>query len=170
MDSASVPHRRLTPTSSSGDEVVCATMHAERLHDDRVWVLVQRFLSDSARPWTVFVEPVHARIAGVDLAPRLAWLAERGHESAMHTHLSQLHGDRERASGFSKGSEPSARAVEDCLDNDFRYLVARGHVPRGFVAGAWRVDDRVLVWLVAHDFVYDCTLRTYMPAGAGSTQ
>jgi peptidoglycan/xylan/chitin deacetylase (PgdA/CDA1 family) len=145
--------------------VVCATLHAEQLHDEDVWRLTRSTLSRSKLRWTVFVEPLTARIAGYEIAPILAWLAENGHEVAMHVHHHLLLGEPGRTTGFVRGKPLSRDDVERCLSECHDYLTKRGHDPVGFVSGSWLVLDPIFEWLSAHGFVYDSTLRTYASAG-----
>ena len=136
-------------------------MHAERLDDDRVWALVQAALARRPWRWTIFVESLHARISGVELAARLDWLADQGHEIAQHTHHYVLEGEPGHPTGFSKGAEPTEAVIRACMEGGLTYLQDRGHRPIGFVSGAWRARDSVFAWLAANGFVYDSTLRTY---------
>ena len=145
--------------------VVCATMHAEQLHDERVWSLTRSTLVKSELRWTVFVDPLLPRIARFDIAPVLAWLAEHGHEVAMHVHQHTLVGETGHTTGFIRGQTLSDDDIRRCLSESHEYLTERGHHPVGFVSGSWLVLDPIFEWLSGHGFVYDCTLRTYANAG-----
>lgn len=144
--------------------VMTATMHAERLHDDAVWQRVRQLLEDwnrrRDRRWTLFVEPLRARVAGVDLKPRLDWLRDNGHEIAMHTHFYRLSPPGEPLT-FHKEAALDPASLQRCLDEDLAYLADAGHSPAGFVAGSWTVLDFVPEWLASHEFRYDCTRRSY---------
>jgi hypothetical protein len=145
--------------------MVCATMHAEQLHDERVWSLTRSTLLSSELRWTVFVDPLLPRIARYDIAPILAWLAENGHEVAMHVHHHALVGEKGRTTGFVRGQTLSSDDIRRCLSESHDYLTERGHHPIGFVSGSWLVLDPIFEWLRGHGFVYDSTLRTYANAG-----
>ena len=67
--------------------------------------------------------------------------------------------------GYVKGSPLTARDIQRCLSETFEYLHERGHRPKGFVSGTWLVLDPIFEWLASNGFDYDCTLRTYAPAG-----
>jgi peptidoglycan/xylan/chitin deacetylase (PgdA/CDA1 family) len=149
--------------------VICPTLHAEQLHEERVWSATRAVLKRAGLRWTVFVEPLHARLAGIDLSPQLAWLVEHGHEVAMHTHHHLLQGEPGHTVGFLKGQHLEDQDVWRCLEEDHAYLVERGHVPKGFVSGSWLVLDSIFEWLAANGFVYDCTLRTYWSSGPHSS-
>jgi hypothetical protein len=140
-------------------------MHAEQLHDERVWSLTRRILFKSELRWTVFVDPLLPRIARYDIAPILAWLAEHGHEVAMHVHHHALVGEKGHTTGFVRGETLSADDIRRCLSESHDYLTERGHHPIGFVSGSWLVLDPIFEWLSEHGFVYDSTLRTYANAG-----
>jgi hypothetical protein len=149
--------------------VVCATMHAEHLHREQVQDRVRSLLARSPLRWTIFVEPLVARTGGQELAPTLDWIAERGHEIAMHVHHHVLVGAPGSTTGHVRGLRPSAADLERCLDECLDYLTRRGHAPVGFVSGFWLVRDEIFRWLAEHGFLYDCTLRTYAAAGAETT-
>jgi hypothetical protein len=144
---------------------LCPTMHAERLEDERVWSLVKFVVTRSQWRWTLFVEPLSARIAGADLAPRLSWLADHGHEIAMHIHFRPLLGEPGATTGYTKTGPVSDESAIRCLDEGYAYLHERGYEPVGFLSGAWRLFDTAFSWLQANGFRYDSSLRTYAPAG-----
>jgi hypothetical protein len=140
------------------------SFHAERLEDDEVWSRVRKVLavvgSRGGRA-TLFVEPLSARLKGFDLEERLEWAASGGHEIALHTHFYQLLGPPGATTGFRKGAPPTDEDVTRCLDEGLAYLDRRGFRPRGFVSGAWAIAPRAFNWLAQHDFVYDCSFRTF---------
>ena len=146
---------------SVGEFPCCATLHAERLHDSQVWNRVRHTLDASRMPWTVFVEPLDARIRGIDLRPQLDWLAEHGHEVAMHVHHRPLHGEPGHTTGYEKRQATAGATVPRCMDEATEYLTRAGHVPVGFVAGTWLLLDSVFEWLACRGFRYDCTMRAY---------
>jgi hypothetical protein len=140
------------------------SFHAERLEDEAVWSRVRKVLdvigSRGGRA-TLFVEPLSARLKGFDLEARLEWVASGGHEIALHTHFYQLLGPPGATTGFRKGAQPIDEDVTRCLDEGLAYLDCRGFRPRGFVSGAWAIAPRAFNWLAEHDFVYDCSFRTF---------
>ncbi len=147
---------------------VCPTMHAEHLHLEPVWAATRATLEKSRLRWTMFVDPLLPRIEGFDLAPVLTWIADHGHEVAMHTHHHKLVGDPGSTTGFVLGEQLSEADIHRCLQENFDYFVERGHEPKGFVSGSWLVLDEIYEWLAAHGFDYDSTLRTYAAAGPWS--
>ena len=136
-------------------------MHAERLHDPDVWRRVVRTLTASRMPWTVFVEPLDARIRGIDLRPQLDWFGEHGHEVALHVHHRPLHGAAGHTTGYAKRMTREPALVHRCMDEAAEYLAAAGHAPAGFVSGTWMLLESVFRWLADHGIRYDCTMRTY---------
>ena len=138
------------------------TFHAERLERDDVWHAVRRVartFGARGRGLTFFVHPLTAIEADVDLAPRLAELAQAGHEIAQHTHYYRDHA--EGPGGLVKTTSLDDATVLRCLDRDFDYLSEAGHRPRGFVGGGWAVSATALAWLQERSFAYDCTYRTF---------
>lgn len=139
-------------------------MHAEQLQDDRVWELTRELLTrwgGKGRRWTLFVQPLRARAAGFDLAPRLNWIRDNGHEIAMHTHFYRMLSPVGAPPVFEKQADLRTPSVLRCLEEDYTQLVELGHRPRGFVAGAWLMHEAVPSWLAAHGFDYDCSRRAY---------
>jgi len=136
-------------------------MHAERLHDPDVWRRVRGTVAASRMPWTVFVEPLDARIRGIDLRPKLDWLAEHGHEVALHVHHRPLHGPAGQTTGYEKRMTRDPVLVHRCMDEATEYLIAAGHAPTGFVSGTWLLLESVFRWLAVNGIRYDCKMRTY---------
>jgi hypothetical protein len=147
---------------------ICPSMHAEHLHMPSVWRATRATLERSRLTWTIFVDPLLARIEHLDLAPALTWFAEHGHEVALHTHHHRLLGEPGSTTGFVTGQRLSDDDVHRCLQENFDYLSERGHEPKGFVSGSWLVLDSIYEWLAARGFAYDSTLRTYAAAGPWS--
>jgi len=142
---------------------LCLTVHAERLHETPVWHAVRRLagrLERAGRQATFLVSPLRASVAGVDLGPRLREIAARGHEVGQHTHYYALATGAGRPS-FEKRTDASPENVRRCLDHDHARLLAAGIRPRGFVAGAWTIDDTAREWLVEHGFEYDLSFRSF---------
>ena len=92
---------------------VCPTMHAEHLHMEPVWAATRATLERSRLRWTMFIDPLLPRIEGIDIAPVLAWIADHGHEVAMHTHHHKLVGEPGHTTGFVLGEELSRPTSTD---------------------------------------------------------
>ena len=149
--------------------VVCPTMHAEQLHLAEVWAATRATLSKSPLHWTIFVDPLMARIEGFDLRDQFSWFADRGHEIAMHTHHHLLQGEPGHTTGFLMGQPLDEGDIHRCLSENFEYLGERGHTPKGFLSGNWLVLGATVEWLSATGFEYDSTLRTYSGPHPNST-
>lgn len=149
--------------------VVCPTMHAEQLHLDEVWGATRATLNKSPLHWTIFVDPLMARIEGLDLRDQLSWFADRGHEIAMHTHHHLLQGEPGHTTGFLMGQPLDEGDIHRCLSENYEYLGERGHTPKGFLSGNWLVLGTTVEWLSATGFEYDSTLRTYSGPHPNST-
>ena len=144
------------------ESTICLAIHAEKLHDDRVWQRVKRFTHVIAKKGcsaTFFVYPHRAQVAGKNISERLRALAAFGHEIAQHTHF--YGGDKidkpDKTSDFSEVN------VVRCLTRDFDVLYGSGFQPKGFTAGGWRINNFVLEGLVDLGFTYDCTARFPKP-------
>lgn len=142
-------------------KALAIALHAEKLHDDSVWQVVERLAVGSAERQallTFFVHPFWAAKAGRDIAGRVRRLTSIGHEVGQHTHY------YDTASGKPSGhkaTDLSAANVLRRLDEDHQTLSDAGAQPRGFVSGAWAVPDTLTGWLTERGFTYDCTYRTY---------
>lgn len=143
---------------------VCWTIHAERLHEEPTWAAVQwllRFLARRDGRATFLVCPLRASAAGIDLAPRLRELADHGHEIGQHTHFYALKSSPMGRIAFEKRTDLSPDNVRRCLDHDLRVLREAGMMPRGFVSGAWAIDDTIFAWLEENGFAYDLSFRSF---------
>src|SRR4051812_39683350 len=149
--------------------VVCPTMHAEHLHLAPVWTATRATLMKSPLHWTIFIDPLLARISGADLRDQIAWFADRGHEIAMHTHHHLLQGEPGHTTGFLMGQPLDEGDIHRCLSENFEYLGERGYTPKGFLSGNWLVLGTTVEWLAATGFEYDSTLRTYSGPHPNST-
>jgi predicted deacetylase len=149
--------------------VVCPSMHAEHLHLDPVWGATRATLMKSPLHWTIFIDPLLARIAGFDLRDQIAWFADRGHEIAMHTHHHLLQGEPGHTTGFLMGQPLDDADIHRCLSENYEYLCERGPTPKGFLSGNWLVLAPTVEWLSATGFEYDSTLRTYSGPHPNST-
>jgi hypothetical protein len=145
--------------ASAQPRVVCPTLHVEQMHDDRAWSVFRRSLERLAQRGgraTAFISTRRARAANADLGDRLRWLVDQGHEVAMHTHY--------RPSGSARDDEPrplTDNEIVASLEDDYGYLVERGHQPRGFSAGGWSSYPVATEWLETRGFEYDCTFRSF---------
>ena len=137
------------------------SVHAEKLHDDRVWHVVERFARVSAtrgQKLTFFVHPFWSIVAGYDISKRIQRLACLGHEIGQHTHYYDV--ATARTPG-RKAGDLSPENVLRRLEEDHTQLLRSGIRPKGFVSGAWVVPDALHPWLASRGFAYDCTYRTY---------
>ena len=149
--------------------VVCPSMHAEHLHLAPVWEATRATLAKSPLHWTLFIDPLLARIAGFDLRDQFAWFADHGHEIAMHTHHHLLQGTPGHTTGFLMGQPLDEGDIHRCLSENYEYLGERGYTPKGFLSGNWLVLGATVEWLSATGFEYDSTLRTYSGPHPNST-
>lgn len=142
----------------------CLVLHAERLHEDQVWAATRRTLTGVRRRggrMTLFVSPFWALVHGQSIAARLGYIASQGHEIAQHTHFYDW--DGQRPDRYRKRTDLSDDNVLRCLTRDHRLLVDAGFRPQGFVSGAWERRAVVARWLAETGFVYDCSVRSYLP-------
>jgi hypothetical protein len=134
-------------------------VHAERLERDDVWARTVALLDAVERRGgiaTCFVHPYSAIQAGMNLAPRIRELIDRGHEVGQHTHF---YG--EAVGGGKPTSDLSDDNVRRCLDRDLSYLREAGGDPHGFTAGAWVEHPAAGSWLRSSRFDFDCTGRSF---------
>src|SRR2546428_8026036 len=96
-------------------------IHAEKLHDERVWRRVKKMAIWMAqRNWraTFFVYPFRAQVAGREIADRVQTLATLGHEIGQHTHF---YADT-RIDKPNKMDDVSEENVLHCVQRDFETL------------------------------------------------
>lgn len=139
---------------------VALAVHAERLHDDRVWNRVRRiagWIERGGPRTTFFTYPLRAHVAGRAIGDRVQEIAALGHEIAQHTHFYAGTATEKPLRRDDLGEEN----VLACLRRDSATLRQLGCRPRGFTAGSWRVNDGVYRALVELGFSYDCSSRLY---------
>jgi len=145
-----------TPQSAMIHSSVC--LHAEMLHDDGVWRLVERALGameESGWRATFLVYPLRGQAAGRDARSRVRQIAALGHEVGQHTHFySGREVERTR-----KRTDLSDRNVRDCLLRDYEWLRECGVEPKGFCAGNFMTTETVFESLAELGFLYDCSAR-----------
>src|SRR3954453_5146345 len=109
-------------------------LHAELLHDDRVWQRIQVALDQLDKrnlKITFLVYPLRSIGARQDIRSRVRHLAERGHEVGQHTHF--YVGDvTERP---HKQTDLSDKNVRACIERDYLWLKECDIEPRGFCGG-----------------------------------
>lgn len=133
-------------------------LHAERLHDDRVWRRLQEALAELERRRlriTFLVYPMRSLAAGRDVRPRVRELAGRGHEVGQHTHF-YVGAATERP---HKRTDLSDRNVRECIARDRAWLGECGVEPKGFCGGNFMMTEAAFEALAESGFVYDCSAR-----------
>jgi peptidoglycan/xylan/chitin deacetylase (PgdA/CDA1 family) len=133
-------------------------LHAELLHDDRVWRRVQTALDELDKrnaKLTFLVYPLRAVAAGADIRDRVKELAARGHEVGQHTHF-YVGQATERP---HKRSDLSDRNIRDCIQRDYAWLNECGIQPKGFCGGNFLMTETAFETLAQLDFTYDCSAR-----------
>ncbi|MEM4188090.1 MAG: hypothetical protein QXN56_02860 [Candidatus Hadarchaeum sp.] len=144
--------------------VTALVFHAEKLHDDHVWkrvIKIARWTTRQGMRLTFFVYPFRAQVEGKEIAERVRSLAALGHEIGQHTHFYA----GSKVDKPDKATDLSQANIRHCLFRDFEVLRSLGVQPRGFVAGAWIVNEVVWDTLIELGFGYDCSAR--FPKGAG---
>lgn len=146
----------------------CLTIHTERLHDDRVWHYASAFADylhkrGLSAVW-FSINPTHEAYQRMGFdekkwIERLRYLTARGQRVEQHTH-------------FYKGIKgvydltPEHMAARLCEDR--AWLESHGHAIRGFVSGAWIMNETLMALLSHRGYAYDCTARVFsLPYLAG---
>jgi len=144
-------------------KLASVSFHAEGLHDDRTWVLAERFAIKAAQArirLTFFVHPFWAVKEGRSqvTARRVRRLHEFGHEIGQHTHYY----DRESAVvAGRKVTDLDPANVIRRLDEDYAWLLEAGIEPKGYVSGGWAIPPVLAGWLAERAFAYDCSYRRF---------
>jgi len=149
-------HNGITPDRTA----VVLAVHAERLHDDRVWNRVRRIAGWMQRRGlsaTFFTYPFRAQMVGRAIGDRVQEIAASGHEIAQHTHFYAGAATEKPLCRDDLGENN----VVSCLRRDSASLSQMGCRPRGFTAGAWRVNEGMYRELIELGFSYDCSSRLY---------
>ena len=135
-------------------------LHAERLHDERVWRRTLEALDELDKrvlKITFLVYPMRALAAGrdVDVRARVKELAARGHEVGQHTHF-YAGTATERP---HKRTDLSDRNVRECIARDRAWLNDCGVEPKGFCGGNFMMTEAAFESLAEAGFRYDCSAR-----------
>jgi peptidoglycan/xylan/chitin deacetylase (PgdA/CDA1 family) len=133
-------------------------LHAERLHDGRVWRRTREALDalDARRVKVTFlVYPMRSIAAGGDARARVREIAARGHEVGQHTHF-YAGAATERP---HKRTDLSDRNVRECIARDRAWLGDCGVEPKGFCGGNFMMTDAAFEALAEGGFLYDCSAR-----------
>jgi peptidoglycan/xylan/chitin deacetylase (PgdA/CDA1 family) len=133
-------------------------LHAERLHDERVWRRTQEALDEldrAALKMTFLVYPMRSIAAGRDVRARVEEIAARGHEVGQHTHF-YAGAATERP---DKRTDLSDRNVRECIARDRAWLGECGVEPKGFCGGNFMMTESAFEALARAGFVYDCSAR-----------
>ncbi|MGA9348237.1 MAG: hypothetical protein WBW48_05465 [Anaerolineae bacterium] len=141
---------------------VCITLHAERLHSDRLWGRLAefvKFLDTQAIKATFFsIAPLHLVYRGQPgfseekWVRRLSYLHHKEHLIEQHTHF---YGERE------KKGDLSYHNLRKRLEEDKHWLEQHGFPIQGFVGGAWVINKDVFQLLIDNGYKYDCTARSF---------
>ena len=133
-------------------------LHAERLHDERVWRRTLEALDELDRrglKMTFLVYPMRSVAAGRDVRERVKEIAARGHEVGQHTHFySGAATERPH-----KRTDLSDRNVRECIRRDRAWLAECGVEPEGFCGGNFMMTDAAFEALAEVGFTYDCSAR-----------
>lgn len=133
-------------------------LHAERLHDERVWGRTREALDELDRrglKMTFLVYPMRSVAAGRDVRDRVRELRARGHEVGQHTHFYAGRAT-ERP---HKRTDLSDRNVRECIGRDRAWLGECGVEPKGFCGGNFMMTDAAFEALAELGFTYDCSAR-----------
>jgi len=133
-------------------------LHAERLHDTRVWRRTLEALDEldgRGLKITFLVYPMRSVAAGRDVRDRVRELAARGHEVGQHTHF-YAGPATERP---HKRTDLSDRNVRECIGRDRAWLAECGVEPKGFCGGNFMMTESAFEALAELGFVYDCSAR-----------
>jgi len=95
----------------------------------------------------------------VALTGRVRALGLLGHEVGQHTHFY----NGTKIEKPKKTVDLSELNIVHCLRRDFETLAQMGSLPKGFTAGSWTVDERVLDILADLRFDYDCSAQFPKP-------
>ena len=133
-------------------------LHAERLHDERVWRRTLEALEELDRralKITFLVYPMRSVAAGKDVRGRVREIAARGHEVGQHTHF-YAGAATERP---HKRTDLSDRNVRECIERDRAWLNECGVEPEGFCGGNFMMTEAAFETLAELGFTYDCSAR-----------
>ena len=145
---------------------ICLVIHTERLHNEKIWKRIQKLLKvfrkfDIRASW-FSINPtfVGYQAMGFDemkWRERLRILIESNQSIEQHTHFYK------GKKGVSKGIgyDLSAENVKKRLREDREWLKKQGVVPKGFLSGAWRINNEILKILAKEGYQYDLSINNF---------
>tara|TARA_Y100000310_G_scaffold343301_1_gene450261 strand:- start:11956 stop:13116 length:1161 start_codon:yes stop_codon:yes gene_type:complete len=135
------------------------TIHTERLHDDRLWLKIQKIVRlfnkyDIRATWfsinpnfSIYQEMGFDEKKWID---RLRYLAEHGQNIQQHTH-------------FYEGKKGQYNLTPDYLRKrlleDRNWLTKQGYTIKEFVSGSWILNDDLKAILKELGYRYDYSMR-----------
>lgn len=139
---------------------IALAIHTERLHDDNIWFHVKNFADRlhqrRLRATWFAVNPTFIGYQKLGFnenkwIERLRYLIDHGQIIEQHTHF------------YERGKGDYNLAPEHLLKRlveDRNWLEKQGYHIRGFVSGAWRINQDILNVLKNLRYEYDCSDRT----------
>jgi len=142
----------------------CIEIHTERLHDDKVWEetkkILQYFAKSRIQATWFSVNPTFSGYRAMSFdetkwRERLRVIFDSGQDIQQHTHFYKGKEGVPKGEGYdvTKGN------IERRIVEDRRWLELQGFSPRGFVSGAWKVNEDLFRVLEALQYVYDSSTK-----------
>ena len=139
---------------------ICLVIHTERLHDDKLWKRIQKLLKIfkkfNVRASWFSINPAFSgyQAMGFDEAKwkeRLKFLAENNQFIEQHSHFYK----GEEGVPKGKGYDLSPENVLKRIREDRKWLSDQGYEVKGFLSGAWKINEEILKILAKEGYKYD---------------
>ncbi len=143
---------------------VCLVIHTERLHSDKVWNRIKRLLrffnKFNVQATWFSVNPSFVGYQAMGFKEkkwkeRLKVLAENNQSIEQHTHFYK--GEK----GIPKGREYdlSPEHIIKRIREDRDWLKEQGYEIKGFLSGAWKINEEILKILTKENYRYDLSVN-----------
>ena len=146
------------------EKFICLTIHTERLHSDSLWEKIQKVFKIFKRyniqaSWfSINPSFVGCQAMGFEeekWEERLKVIAENNQAIEQHTHFYK----GERGVPKGRGYDLSPEHIIKRIREDREWLRAQGYNVKGFLSGAWKINEEILKILTKEDYRYDLSVN-----------
>jgi len=148
----------------SNQKYVCLIVHTERLHSDKVWNrikgLLKFFNKFNVQATWFSVNPCFIGYKAMGFKEekwkeRLKVLAENNQSIEQHTHFYKGEKGIPKGRGYDLSPENIIKRIRE----DKNWLKEQGHEIKGFLSGAWKINEEILKILSKENYKYDLSVN-----------
>lgn len=143
---------------------ISLVIHTERLHDDKLWKKIKNLLwffkkfNVQASWFSINPSFVGYQVMGFDekkWEERLKFLAQNNQLIEQHTHFYKGKEGIPKGEGYDLSPEHVIKRIRE----DREWLENQGFIVRGFLSGAWKINEEILKILAKEGYKYDLSVN-----------